>query len=71
MHLRANETHEVPVAACDNVFSFVAGETIHTECSYKYTPESIADIASQTGFRVREMFTDDKKWFALALFTPA
>lgn len=71
MHLRANEAHEVAVAACDRVFPFESGETIHTECSHKYTRDSIANIADQTGFNVREVFTDAKDWFALALFTPA
>ncbi len=71
MHLRANDAHDVAVQACNTAFPFEAGETIHTECSHKYTRGLIADMATQTGFRVREVFTDEKDWFALALLTPA
>jgi uncharacterized SAM-dependent methyltransferase len=70
MHLRSQGRQEVAVAACRRSFSFAAEETIRTENSYKYTPDSIEHLASSAGFRVRETFTDEKDWFALALFTP-
>ena len=71
MHLRALADHDVSVAACNRSFSFRAGETIHTENSYKYTLATIDQLASGSGFRVQEIFTDEKDWFALALFAPA
>ena len=70
MHLRSQGRQEIAVAACERNFSFATEETIHTENSYKYTPASIEALAASAGFRVRETFTDDKDWFALALFTP-
>ena len=70
MHLRSNGRQEVVVAACQRSFSFAAEETIHTENSYKYTLASIEGLAASAGFRVRETFTDEKDWFALALFVP-
>jgi len=70
MHLRSRARQEVTVAACERSFSFIRGETIHTESSYKYTVASIEELAELAGFRVRETFTDDRDWFALALFTP-
>jgi len=70
MHLRSQGRQVIAVAACERNFSLAAEETIHTENSYKYTLASIEDLAVRVGFRVREMFTDEKTWFALALFTP-
>jgi len=70
MHLRSRGRQEVAVAACKQSFSFNPEETIHTENSYKYTPASIEDLAASADFRVGEMFTDGKTWFALALLTP-
>ncbi len=70
MHLRSQTAQDVRVAACDTTFHFAAGETIHTESSYKYVPEWIEALASDTGFRVQERFTDDNEWFSLALFAP-
>lgn len=71
MHLISRVQQEVAVAACARSFSFAAGESIHTESSHKYTPESIERLAAHVGFRVRETFTDERGWFALSLFTPA
>lgn len=70
MHLRTSESHHVAVSACDATFAFDEGETIHTENSYKYTRASIGALAAGAGFDVREIFTDDQDWFALALLDP-
>jgi dimethylhistidine N-methyltransferase len=50
---------------------FAAGERIHTENSYKYTPEGIASLLEQSGFRVECTWTDERDWFALVLARPA
>ncbi len=70
MHLRSDEHQVVHVEACGCSFELAAGETIHTENSYKYTRPIIDQLADDAGFRVREVFTDDKDWFSLALFIP-
>ncbi len=70
MHLRSDRDQIVNVEACGRSFELAAGETIHTENSYKYTRPIIDQLAGDTGFRVREVFTDDKDWFSLALFIP-
>ncbi|WP_338759109.1 L-histidine N(alpha)-methyltransferase [Massilia sp. METH4] len=44
---------------------FARGERIHTEDSYKYTPESFADVLAQAGFRADATWTDDAGWFAV------
>ncbi|MCZ8255149.1 MAG: L-histidine N(alpha)-methyltransferase [Polaromonas sp.] len=44
---------------------FAAGERIHTECSYKYTVESMTALLRQAGFTHVEHWTDPKSWFAV------
>ncbi len=70
MHLRSDGDQSVHVEACGRGFELAAGETIHTENSYKYTRPIIDQLADDAGFRVREVFTDDRDWFSLALFIP-
>lgn len=45
--------------------SFVTGERIHTECSYKYTLESMGSLLRQAGFSHIEHWTDAKGWFGV------
>ncbi len=44
---------------------FAKGEHIHTENSYKYTPDIFIDLLGQTGFGEARIWTDQKKWFAV------
>ncbi|QBE62046.1 L-histidine N(alpha)-methyltransferase [Pseudoduganella lutea] len=44
---------------------FARGERIHTEDSYKYTPESFAQLLAQAGFAADAVWTDDAGWFAV------
>lgn len=44
---------------------FAAGETIHTENSYKYTPESFAALAGAAGWHVERSLTDPARLFAV------
>jgi dimethylhistidine N-methyltransferase len=44
---------------------FARGERIHTEDSYKYTPESFAGLLKDAGFAVQNVWTDDAGWFAV------
>lgn len=65
MHLRALRPSK---ATIDGVtFSFAEGETIHTESSYKYTPAGVRALAERGGWRTKQLWTDPKGWFALAL----
>ncbi len=50
MHLEAIASQTVHAA--DQTFAFVKGETIHTENSYKYSPEFFAGLARRSGWRV-------------------
>ena len=46
-------------------FSFVEGETIHTENSYKYSPAEFGTLAALGGFLAKKMWTDRAGRFAL------
>ncbi|HEX2557920.1 MAG TPA: L-histidine N(alpha)-methyltransferase [Nitrososphaera sp.] len=71
MHLVSKKDQDVYIGILDKSFHFEEGETIHTENSYKYDMDQIKDIATASGFTLKEHFMDAKKWFCLALFTPS
>src|SRR5205814_6121515 len=50
MHLVSREAQRVRIA--DYEVSFAAGETIHTENSYKYDDETLARLAQESGVSV-------------------
>jgi dimethylhistidine N-methyltransferase len=59
-------------AAVENLeIQFAAGETIHTENSYKYDPEDFAALAGKLGFVVSEVWTDPARLFSVQYLTPA
>lgn len=67
MHLESLVTQEVAIPSLELTVSFRRGESIHTENSYKFTPEGIAEILTRTGFAIRNTWTDSKKWFGVYL----
>ena len=48
MHLVSQREQEVRVNG--HRFHFTPGETVHTECSYKYSPDEFLALAAETGF---------------------
>ena len=46
-------------------FHFGRGETIHTECSYKYTLPEFAALAARAGFEVEQVWTDAQALFSV------
>ncbi|MEE2665093.1 MAG: L-histidine N(alpha)-methyltransferase [Myxococcota bacterium] len=69
MHLVSRRDQRVWIAELDASFAFERGETIHTENSYKYTPEEIAELAEQAGLRVEQQWTDPAGQFELSLLS--
>ena len=47
--------------------AFTAGDRIHTENSYKYTPENLRQMLKRAGYAWVAMYTDDASSFAVAL----
>jgi len=63
MHLVSREAQSVRLNG--HRFAFAKGETIHTECSYKYELDEVADLARSSGFAVRRSWTDPARLFSI------
>jgi dimethylhistidine N-methyltransferase len=53
----------------DHAFTFGEGESILTECSYKYGFDDFADLAESAGFKVERVWTDDYPLFSVRYLT--
>lgn len=70
MHLVSRERQRVSV--CGRKVDFEAGETIHTECSYKYTLSSFGALARRAGWTPVRSWTDEREYFSVhALALPS
>jgi L-histidine N-alpha-methyltransferase len=67
MHLVSRRAQQVSIDELDMTVEFAAGETIHTENSYKYRPGQAEALLAKTGFKPVETWTDAKGWFAVCL----
>jgi dimethylhistidine N-methyltransferase len=67
MHLMSRAAQEVRVGALDLTVDFAAGESIHTENSYKYRPGQVETLLAEAGFRAEATWTDPRGWFAVCL----
>lgn len=63
MHLESLEDQEVTVSG--ETFSFMKGETIHTENSHKYSEEAFTEIANEGGWRILDHDQDKRKPFSV------
>lgn len=63
MHLQAQRSVAVNWPGRCRVFA--SGETIHTECSYKYRPQDFAGMLDAAGFTDVEHWTDPNGWFSV------
>ena len=67
MHLASRKRQKVRVAG--RSFEFRAGETIHTENSYKYTLESFGAMARGAGWTPGAAWTDPNGYFSVQALT--
>ena len=63
MHLVSNRAQVLHIAG--EAFQFQAGETLHTENSYKYTVEGFLSMARRAGFTSRGVWTDSRQYFSV------
>jgi L-histidine Nalpha-methyltransferase len=63
MHLASRRDQRVLV--CGRAITFRAGETIHTENSYKYTNESFGALARASGWTPVSAWTDERGYFSV------
>jgi dimethylhistidine N-methyltransferase len=66
MHLTSLKAQRVTLAG--HVLEFRAGETIHTENSYKYEIAEFQALARMAGFEARHCWTDDDRLFSVHYF---
>ena len=67
MHLESRRAQRVHFSGLDMTVDFAAGETIHTENSYKYAPGQTETMLARAGFDPTATWTDEKDWFAVCL----
>ena len=70
MYLVSREEQTVSIDALPLRVLFTAGESVHTENSYKYSPEEIASLADAAGFEVERRWRDRLDRFSENLFRP-
>jgi len=63
MHLVSRREQDVHL---DNTtIHFAEGETIWTESSYKFDLGEFAQLAASAGFKVQQVWTDERRWFSV------
>ncbi len=67
MHLRSTRAQSVNIKALQLCIDFAAGETIHTENSYKFTSQAISTMLRKAGFAPTQEWLDERNWFAVTL----
>jgi dimethylhistidine N-methyltransferase len=67
MHLASRIGQRVKIEGLEFEAEFKAGETIHTENSYKYRPGLAAGMLKAAGFALTGSWTDERGWFEVTL----
>jgi len=63
MHLECSKDHSVHING--NVYTFVSGETIHTENSYKYSVDGFHALAAKADFTPARVWVDEEELFSI------
>ena len=69
IYLRSLENQTVDITKAGIALKIKQNELIHTENSHKYTIPKIKEMFSSTGFRIRDMWFDEKQYFCLILLS--
>jgi dimethylhistidine N-methyltransferase len=67
MHLESRIQQRAKISALDFAAEFTAGETIHTENSYKYRPGLAESMLKAVGFALAGSWTDERGWSEVTL----
>lgn len=67
MHLESLVAQQVAIPSLRLNVNFRRGESIHTECSYKFTPDSVSRLLERAGLAPRRNWTDSRQWFGVYL----
>jgi len=69
MHLKATRDRMIRINGNQETLNIKKGETIHTENSYKFNRQAIEAIGRHAGLETDSVFTDEKEWFSLVLYS--
>ena len=69
IYLRSLENQTVNIPKARMILQIKQDELIHTENSYKYTIPEINKMLSITGFRIKDIWYDEKQYFCLVLLS--
>ena len=69
IYLRSLENQIVNIPKARMMLQIKQDELIHTENSYKYTIPAIKEILAITGFRIKDIWYDEKRYFCLVLLS--
>jgi dimethylhistidine N-methyltransferase len=67
MHLVSTVAQRVRVTALELSIGFAAGESIHTENSYKFTDDGVMELLQGAGFGLLGDWKDEQGWFGVYL----
>lgn len=67
MHLDSAAEQTVLIEALDRSFHLQRGESIHTENSYKFTPDGVEDLLMRAGFALEQSWYDADRWYGVHL----
>ena len=68
IYLVSTRAQQVRIGRLGLEVTFAAGETIHTENSYKYSPEELSVVADAAGLIGEECYFDSERRFCLGTF---
>lgn len=71
MDIRLVSKRDQLVCIGNHGFEFAAGESIHTEYSYKHTIPGFTALAAAAGFELQRHWSDDRNYFGLLYLTRA
>ncbi|MHB1022317.1 MAG: L-histidine N(alpha)-methyltransferase [Acidobacteriaceae bacterium] len=67
IYLESLERQRVHLPALGMDVEFAAGETIHTENSYKFTVAGVKQLLDRAGFQLQHTWMDRRNWFGVHL----
>lgn len=67
MHLDSRCNQMVHVKLLHRNFGFRRGESIHTENSYKFSPQQVEEMLQKSGYVLEQSWYDNKRWFGVHL----
>lgn len=69
MHLTAKRDLKIRISCSNELISIKKGESIHTENSFKFSPNKLEKIGHYGGLNIHNVFSDSKEWFSLVYYT--